>query len=62
MRALLDRHDRTRAACRAQYRTHLAARAAAEVVSAELPALRAEVALLRRWVGAVVVQACTAPR
>jgi hypothetical protein len=46
VRALLDRHDRTRAACRAQYRTHLAARAAAEVVSAELPALRAEVALL----------------
>ncbi len=46
VRELLDAHDRTRAACRTAYRTHVAARAAERDLVAELPALRAQVALL----------------
>ncbi len=46
LRTLLDQHDRTRAACRAEYRTYINAQHATRRVqdlAAELPALRAEI-------------------
>ena len=46
VRDLLDQHDRTRAACRTAYRSHLGSRAVERDLAAVLPALRAQVEVL----------------
>jgi conjugative relaxase-like TrwC/TraI family protein len=46
VRELLDQHDRTKASCRTQYRSHLTGRTVERELAAVLPGLRAGVALL----------------